>query len=200
MKRVIQICLLIMTGTAVFAQKENREILKGNEAYKKQDYIKATDFYQRAVKQSPTNHIASFNLGNALFRANKQEEAIQQFEVAAGAGNNKVNKADALYNKGVVLTKQKKLDESIVAYKNALRVNPLDSLARENLQRALNEQKKQQEQQQNKKDQQQNKQQNKLNKQQVMQMLNALQEQEKQLQQKMQKSKVPSPGQPEKDW
>jgi hypothetical protein len=39
-----------------------------------------------------------------------------------------------------------------------------------------------------------------MNKQQVQQMLNALQEQEKQLQQRMQKSKVPAPGQPEKDW
>lgn len=200
MKTLTLFFLLSFTVSAVFAQKGNGEVVKGNEAYKKQDYIKATDFYQRAIQQSPSNHIASFNLGNAFFRSDKQEEAIKQFDVSAEMGKNKIEKGDALYNKGVVLTKQKKLDESIVAYKNALRVNPVDSLARENLQRALNEKKKQDEQKQNKKDQQQNKQQNKLNKQQVMQMLNALQEQEKQLQQKMQKSKVPSPGQPEKDW
>lgn len=200
MKKATLFWTFILISGLLFAQKENKEIVKGNEAYKQQDYTKATGFYLRAVQQSPTNNIASFNLGNALFRGNKPDEAIEQFEASAGVGKNKVEKADALYNKGVVLTKQKKLDESIKAYKNALRVNPVDSLARENLQRALNEKKKQDEQQKNKKDQQQNRQQNKLNKQQVMQMLNALQEQEKLLQQKMQKSKVPSPGQPEKDW
>ena len=95
---------------------------------------------------------------------------------------------------------QKKLPESIHEYKEALRLNPNDSLARENLQRALQEQKSQQ--QNNKKNDQKkdNKQQQKLNKQQVMQLLNALQEQEKLLLQKLQKTKVPSPGQPEKDW
>ena len=40
------------------------------------------------------------------------------------------------------LTSQKKLEESIEAYKNALRYNPDDKEARENLQKALLELKK----------------------------------------------------------
>jgi tetratricopeptide (TPR) repeat protein len=181
-------------------QASGVDLVKGNEAYKKGEYSKATSFYQRAIEQAPNNSIAAFNLGNALFRDNKADEAIAQFEASAKSGGRKADIADALYNRGVVLTRQKKLEESIAAYKSVLRLNPADTMARQNLQRALNEKQKQQQQQNKNKDQQQQKQQQKMNKQQVMQMLNALQEQEKQLQQRMQKSKVPAPGQPEKDW
>ena len=51
-------------------------------------------------------------------------------------------KGKAYYNKGVVLSRSKKLEESIEAYKNALRQNPDDKEARENLQKALLELKK----------------------------------------------------------
>lgn len=197
MKWITAITLILLLPCLAHGQEINEDLSKGNEAYKKQEYGKAATYYQKALVKSPANRIASFNLGNTLLKDNKQDEAIQQFETSANAGKSNAEKGDALYNKGVVLTRQKKLDESIDAYKAVLRLNPADTLARQNLQRALNE--KQQQKSQNK-DQQQKKPQNKMNKQQVQQMLNALQEQEKQLQQRMQKSKVPAPGQPEKDW
>lgn len=190
----------LMLPSVVRSQDANAEISKGNEAYKKQEYSKAGSFYQMALQKAPGNGIASFNLGNSLMKENKQEEAVKQYEAAAQAVRNKTEKGDALYNMGVAYTRQKKLDESIAAYKSVLRLNPSDSMARQNLQRALNEKQKKQEQPKQNKDQQPKKQPNKLNKQQVQQMLNALQEQEKQLQQRMQKSKVPAPNQPEKDW
>ena len=200
MKKLITISVHIFLFSGLLAQqKDNAEIARGNEAYKKKDYTRAQEAYLKALQQSPKNAFATYNMGNALFRDNKAEEAAKEFETTAENTDNRKLKGDANYNKGVSMTRQKKTAESIVAYKDALRLNPDDSLARENLQRALQEMKSQQ--QNNKKDQQKdNKQQNKLNKQQVMQLLNALQEQEKQLQQKLQKSKVPAPGQPEKDW
>jgi Ca-activated chloride channel homolog len=196
---IISVNLFLLSGLKA-QQRDNAEIFKGNEAYKKQDYNKAQQAYQKVLEQNPKNAFASFNLGNALFRDNKAEEAEKEFDATIEYTDNKKLQADAHYNKGVTLTKQKKTAESVVAYKDALKLNPDDSLARENLQRALNELRSQQEN--NKKDQKQKeeKQQNKLNKKQVMQLLNALQEQEKMLQQKLQKSKVPAPGQPEKDW
>jgi len=199
MKRKALIWFLGLIPFCLHAQQSNEDISKGNEAYRKQEYSKAGSFYQRALQKTPGNPVAAFNYGNTLLKENKQEEAIEQFEASANSGNSKPAKADALYNKGVVYTKQKKLDESIDAYKSALRLNPADTIARQNLQRALNEKQKKQEQQKQDNSQQPKKQ-PKMNKQQVQQMLNALQEQEKQLQQRMQKSKVPAPGQPEKDW
>jgi Ca-activated chloride channel family protein len=197
MNRGRMIILMMAFYVTASAQKENTAIVKGNEAYRAKEYSKASELYRKALDQSPGNNVANFNLGNTLYRDNMGTKAIEHFESVAKAGAETETRADAFYNKGVVLTSQKKLSESITAYKAALRLNPTDSLARQNLQRALNEQKKQQEQDKQK---QQQKKQEKLNKQQVMQMLAALQEQEKLLQQKLNRSKVPSPTQPGKDW
>jgi tetratricopeptide (TPR) repeat protein len=182
----------------VWAQKENNAIIKGNEAYRAKDYVSATESYRKALAISPSSPVASFNLGNTFFRDNNADKAIGQFESITGSEAPVPTRSAAYYNKGVVLTRQKKLQESIEAYKDALRLNPTDSLARQNLQRALNELRRQQ--QNDQKDQQQKKKPDKLNKQQVQQMLAALQEQEKLLQQKINQSKVPAPGQPDKDW
>jgi Ca-activated chloride channel homolog len=195
MKTLLTILTVMMVILQARAQKENSVIVKGNQAYRAKEYAKAGDFYKQALEQAPGNQIAQFNLGNTLFRDNMGSKAIEYFESVAKGSPEPSTRADAYYNKGVVLSSQKKLPESIEAYKAALRLNPTDSLARQNLQRALNEQK----QQQNKDKQQQQKKQDKLNKQQVMQMLAALQEQEKLLQQKLNRSKVPSPTQPGKD-
>jgi Ca-activated chloride channel family protein len=197
MNRGMMIILMVALYLPASAQKENTAIVKGNEAYRAKEYSKASELYRKALDQSPGNNVANFNLGNTLYRDNMGSKAIEYFESVAKAGAETETRADAFYNKGVVLTSQKKLSESITAYKAALRLNPTDSLARQNLQRALNEQKKQQDQDKQK---QQQKKQEKLNKQQVMQMLAALQEQEKLLQQKLNRSKVPSPTQPGKDW
>jgi len=201
MKKLLTILVLMITCSPLMAQQSvDAGLAKGNDAYRKQEFDKAQDFYRKVLEKSPSNATASYNLGNALYRDKKTEEAEKIFDLTAENATDKNLKADAHYNKGVTLTMQKKIAESIQEYKEALRLNPNDSLARENLQRALQEQKNQQ--QNNKKNDQKkdNKQQQKLNKQQIMQLLNALQEQEKLLQQKLQKSKVPAPGQPEKDW
>ncbi len=201
MKKLFTISVYLLLAVEISAQQNSDEgIVKGNESYRKQEFDKAQEYYRKVLEQSPRNATASYNLGNALYRDKKTEEAEKLFALAAENSEDKIARGDAHYNKGVSLTMQKKTAESIQAYKEALRLNPKDSLARENLQRALQEQKSQQ--QSNKKNEQkkENKQQQKLNKQQVMQLLNALQEQEKLLQQKLQKSKVPAPGQPEKDW
>ncbi|NJO25426.1 MAG: tetratricopeptide repeat protein, partial [Bacteroidia bacterium] len=143
------------------AQKENQFIYKGNEAYKEQKFEKAITAYQKALQQSPRNATATFNLGNAMYRTKKNEEAVRYFDAAIANSTDFKKQGDGWYNKGVMLTAEKKLQESIDAYKTTLRLNPMDTLARENLQRALNELKKQQQQQ--KKDQQQNKNRSKRN-------------------------------------
>lgn len=185
--------LLIFISIQLKAQ--NKFLYKGNEFYKNRQYDEAVKSYGKALVENSNDTIAQFNIGNAFFRDKKEDEAIKAFE-------SMTHSAAAWYNKGVVLTRQKKLQESIDAYKQALRLNPADSMARENLQRALME-KKQQDEQQKKDDEQkkqQQKQQSKLTRQQVEQLLKALEEQEKKLQDRIQKSRVAGPNRPEKDW
>lgn len=199
------IFLLFAEAEYTLAQKNNTLISKGNEYYRQQEYDKARAAYEEALAKDPGNATASFNMGNALFREKKFEEAAKTFEEAAQKTKDKSLQSQLYYNKGVALTQQKQLEQSIEAYKQSLRLNPADSLARDNLQRALNEKKQQEQQQQqqqkkqDKKDQPPSPRQNKLNKQQVQQLLKALEEQEKKLQEKMMK-KPPVAGQPDKDW
>ncbi|MBN8859001.1 MAG: tetratricopeptide repeat protein [Sphingobacteriales bacterium] len=200
------IFLLLAGAEHAYAQKSNTLIGKGNEFYRQQEYDKARAAYEEALAKEPGNATASFNMGNTLFREKKFEEAAKTFEEAAQKTKDKTVQSQLYYNKGVALTQQKQLEQSIEAYKQSLRFNPADSLARDNLQRALNEKKQQEQQQQqeqqkkqDKKDQPPPPKQNKLNQQQVQQLLKALEEQEKKLQEKMMK-KPPVAGQPDKDW
>jgi hypothetical protein len=114
-----------------------------------------------------------------------------------------------LYNKGVSLSRQKKLEESIQVYKETLRLNSTDEQARQNLQKALNELKKEPPPPKPKEDKSKDKQDkkksdsdnnnSKLNKNQVDQMLNALRQQEKKLQQNIQQRNNTG-GSNTKDW
>jgi len=174
----------------------NNLLYKGNEAYKAKAYPEAEKAYREALKRSPASVTARFNLGNTLYREKKATEAIPYFDAIARSDAEEDVRAIAFYNKGVLLSQLRKIDESIVAYKQALRLNPSDSLARENLQRAMNEKKQQQRSAQP----ESKKQPSTLNKQQVLQLLNAMQEQEKLLRQRLNQSATPSVNRPEKDW
>lgn len=200
--KVLFLYIMLLGSIKAFSQDVNRLIGKGNEAYRLQQYDKAVAAYKEALKADPGNTIALFNLGNALFKDKKYNEAANTYDEASKLTGDVKLQSQLFYNKGVALTQQKKLEESIAAYKQTLRMNTADTLARENLQRALNE--KQQRNENRKKEQKENENRpkprpNKLNKQQVEQLLKALEEQERKLQDKMMK-KSPAPGQPGKDW
>ncbi|MHA4808268.1 VWA domain-containing protein [Flavitalea flava] len=208
------------------AQKENALIRSGNRLYKKKQIDQSQKEYQEAVREAPDNAAANYNLGNAFFRKNNFEEAAKSYDASVQHSADNVVREKGFYNKGVAHIKQQKLAESIDSWKNALKLDPSDEEARENLQKALIELKKQQSQQQKnqkdqkdkkdkkdqkdqkdeKKDQDQKKQQqpkpqpSRLNKQQVEQLLKALQQKENEAQEKMNQNKVKSSSQPEKDW
>ena len=188
------------------SQKPEPEIYKGNELYKKQQFDKANEAYQQALTKDPSNPIANYNSGNASFRQNKFDDAIKSFDNTINNTKDKNLQQQAYYNKGVALSKQQKLQESIDAWKEALRLNANDKDTRENLEKALRELKKKQQEENQKKNNKQKQQkekpqpQSKLNQQQVEQLLRALQEKEKEVNAKMNETKVPAPSKPDKDW
>jgi tetratricopeptide (TPR) repeat protein len=203
--------LFLLTGLVAICQQEKPLVVKGNELYKKQQYEKAAEEYKKATDINDKDSRAFYNLGNALYKGKKTDEAQKAYDNAAEIAKDAAGKSRSVYNKGVTLTRQSKLQESIDAYKDALRLIPTDEEARQNLQKALNELKKQQQQKQqpkqdNKKqdkekqnpdNQPQNK--SKLNQKQVEQMLNSLRQEEKKLQQGVQKRNNTG-GANSKDW
>jgi Ca-activated chloride channel homolog len=212
---ILSICGLCFLCASGFAQQADKYIHKGNEFYKQREYDKSLEQYKQALTTNPKNTTAVYNQGNAQFRQNKFDEALESFNSAIDNSGDKKMQQAGHYNKGVALMKQSKLEESIDAWKNALKLDPEDQQARENLQKALRELKKKQEQQKQqqkkdkkdkdkKKEQDQDQQQqpppSKLSKQRVEQLLKALQQKEKEVQDRLQKEKVASPRNPEKDW
>lgn len=206
MKRVLVI--LLLTGCfPVYSQQASDLIRKGNDAYKEQQFAKATEEYDKAIAADPANTTAKFNKANAVYKQDKKVEAAEQFTEITRTATDKETKSKAFYNKGVILSSQKNLEESIEAYKNTLRNNPADNEARENLQKALLELKKKQppkkenEQQQKKQQEKQKKQQEpKMSQKEAEQRLRLLQQKEKEVQQKIQQEKSKSGGSQAKDW
>jgi Ca-activated chloride channel family protein len=208
--------LLSISVLTVFGQGEKAIIKVGNDAYKKADYPAAANAYSKVAEKNPTNATAQYNLGNALYKSEKIEDAIVAYDKAIIQLAKPVEKSNAYFNKGVVLQNNKKLSECIEAYKNALKLDPVNEDARQNLQKALQQQKKQQEQEkkedeknkknndsekQKNKDQQQPKpQQSRITKKEAEEKLKALMQKEKNLQDKLRKVNVSAPNKPEKDW
>ena len=154
MKRLL-IILLILPSCYSFGQSQQAEkaIQAGNDFYKLQQYDKAAAEYKNAIAIEPANSKAKFNLANTIVKQGKPDEAIKSFTEITGNTKETELKAKAFYNKGVVLSQQKKLEESIDAYKKSLRNKPDDADTKYNLayaQKMID----QQQQQQNKKEDQ----------------------------------------------
>lgn len=191
MKRILFLFLLF--SLEALAQRANTYVSKGNEYYLRLEFDLAEAQYRKAVEIDPRNAEARYNLANALMQQKKYKAAIEEYD--AMTTENKNLQAAAHYNTGVSYSKQKDLPASIEAYKAALRINPNDREARENLQKALFELKQQQNQQ--------NKQNNSggggMSQSQADKKLRDLQEKEKELQQKMQQGQNRGQG-GGRDW
>lgn len=211
MEKIILIIFTLLVTVIARAQDDESLLIKGNELYKKQQFEKAADEYRKATDLNSKNPKAQYNLGDALYKSKKTEAAEKAFDAAAENSKDETAKSKAVYNKGVTLSSRQKLLESIQAYKEALRLNSEDEEARENLQLALNELKKQpqqnqqkqnnknQDKKQNQKQPEQQKNNSKLNQKQVEQMLSSLRKEEKRLQQQIQKRNNTN-GSNSKDW
>ena len=191
MKTLLSLSLLLSVLTAA-GQTTASYISKGNEYYLRLQFEAAEGQYRKALEKAPNNSEARYNLGNALMQQKKFKAAVEMYEGVTT--ENKPLKTAAHYNAGVSYTRQKDLASSIEAYKSALRISPNDKEARENLQKALFEQKQQQQNQQNNKGGGGGMSQKDADK-----KLKDLREKEKELQKKMQLGKDQGAG-GGKDW
>jgi len=206
-KQIFIITIGMVVANTIQAQTADEYISKGNELYKQQKYTEAEKEYTTAIKKFPDNKIAIYNLAAAKYRLNKTSEAKKEFEKLTGNKNEIETQSTAHYNTGAILSKEKRLEESIEAYKKSLRLNPADKEARENLQKALLELKKkpppEKKKEEKKKKQDQKKQpkpQSKLSRKEVEKQLQLLQQKEKDVKQRMQNEKMKEGVGGAKDW
>lgn len=123
---------------AVFSQQAKpqnikAELRKGNELYRQKKYKEAQNSYSGALQKDPASYTGMFNMGDALYRDKKYENARQVLTASAQASRDKKEQASAYHNIGNTFLEEKKWEEAINAYKQALRLNPADADTKYNL-------------------------------------------------------------------
>ena len=190
--KLLLLILMMIVSLVGFSQNATESIVKGNKLYQQSQFDLAEAQYRKALEYEPDNEKAKYNLANALQRQSKYDEAAKLLaDVAENSKDNSIKSA-AWYNQGVAYTKMKNLDSSIESYKKALRLNPADQEARENLEKALLQKKNQQSSSQQKKSQ------SNMSQKEAQQKLDMLNQKERQLHQK--KDKEQQGGGQAQDW
>ena len=153
--------------------KRERVCLRnGNKLYEKKRYAEAEVEYRKALQANPASEKAQFNLATALMRQgsvtsqeNDDKNPMKQAEgiltnLAKGAQDKQL-RGKASYDLGNIAYGRQDYGKAVEFYKHALRCNPDDNQARQNL-RLAQLKKQQQDKDKNKdKNQDQNKDQNK---------------------------------------
>lgn len=170
MKRItllmIVACVGILSMSAVdnSTKKERNYIREGNGYYNKKAYADAEKSYRKALELNEASELAAYNLAVSLIRQsgnadpnsgnNPMQEATTLLNDLAKSANDARLSELAFYNLGNMAFNQEQYQQSIDMYKGALRRNPDNDKARQNLRLA---QLKLQQQQQNKDNQDKNK-------------------------------------------
>jgi tetratricopeptide (TPR) repeat protein len=222
----VSVLSFIFLFNPLSAQQNKKVIIEGNRNYENKKYNEAEKEYKKELQQNKNDYISTFNLANTYYQQGKYEDAANLFQSLTHQPFAKDTMAQVYHNMGNSLLKQKKFEESINAYKNALKNNPNDDETRYNLayaQKMLRQQQqnkdnskdnkdKKEDNKKDKKEDKQNKEnkknkekqeqqaQNNISKEDAQRLLDALKNDEKNIQNKVKKGKAGVKVQIEKDW
>lgn len=119
--------LLLAVGASAQQQPERSLVRKGNRQYNKGNYDPAIKRYEEALKIVPGQFEATYNMGNALYKAKRYDKAAETLQQAAADSlRTDAERAHAFYNLGNAQFQQKKYQEALESYKQSLRLNPAD--------------------------------------------------------------------------
>ncbi len=148
---VVSSALLLVSVSHSSAQSVRSLVGDGNSQYKDQKYADAEVNYRKALEKEQGLVPGHYNLGNALYKQDKADEAIKEYENALMKAESKDTKAEAYFNMGNAYMKGQRYQDAVKSYVESLKLNPNDQDSKYNLSYAL-EKMKQQQQQQDKND------------------------------------------------
>jgi Ca-activated chloride channel family protein len=149
---ILLLAALALTACDQSAEKLNND---GNEAFANQDYQGALTAYHQAQEDAPELAEPHYNEANTHYRLADYEQAQQQIEQALVSGEDQVAlDQSSYYNLGNVFFQAEQYEAAIESYKEALRLDPTDLQAKQNLELALKQLQQQQQEQQQQQDQQ----------------------------------------------
>ena len=127
---VVAVCMLAC-GPAP-AQVNN----SGHEPYLGGDHASALESYQDAQVRAPESGEPYYNSGNALYRTEEYEEALQSYDESLWHAGGEL-RSHGFFNRGNTAFQQEQYQEAVEAYEEVLRMNPDDQDAKHNLELAL---------------------------------------------------------------
>jgi Ca-activated chloride channel family protein len=150
--------LILILPVLVHGQAERKYIRQGNKQYKEEVFDESEILYRKALEKEQQSYSGEFNLGDAMYKQEKFEDATRSFHKLAENQTDPIKLGELYHNMGNSFLKANQLEASIEAYKQALRNNPADDETRHNLAYAQQMLQQQQDQQKQDQDQDQNKQ------------------------------------------
>ncbi|MEG0927014.1 tetratricopeptide repeat protein [Chryseobacterium sp.] len=137
----------------LFGQENYRTLVhEGNQKFDGKDYDGASSKYMEAIKSNDKDFMAHYNMGNALYKSKKYEDAKAEFEKAQQLSQTIPDKSAALHNLGNTYMQMNQPEKAADYYKKALKQNPYSEATRKNYEIAKlkEKEKEQQKNQQNK--------------------------------------------------
>ncbi len=139
--------MLCMQSTLVQSQTTHNHLRNGDMLYGLEMYDVAEQEYRKA-ENAGASFKGAYNLGNALYKQERFEEAAEQYNNALAKAENSLERSLASYNLANAYVFNQKLDEAIHYYKEAIRTDPGNLEAKYNLTRVKHAKLEQQQQQQ----------------------------------------------------
>ncbi len=128
---------------------ERNAIREGNDLFEDKKYTEAEIEYRKALEANPASQIATYNLGAALYKQEKWNDARKEYQKVVQTPTDSLRAARAWHNLGNISFQEQNYAQSVEEYKNSLRRNPKDDETRYNLRLAQLMLQKQQQEQQN---------------------------------------------------
>lgn len=164
------VSLSMASCSGMSQRKERNHITHGNEVYRDGSFAEAEHAYLKALEENASSRIAQFNYASALNRqapnASTPDSLYSRADsIMTRLASDKeyaITSQPANFDLGNRMYRKEQYAQAVEYYKAALRLNPDDNIARENLRLAqlkLDQQQQDQENQQDQQDQQQDQQQ-----------------------------------------
>jgi tetratricopeptide (TPR) repeat protein len=152
--------LLLSLGQMLLAQSDRKHLREGNRDYRGGKFNDSELNYLRATELPKSTPDSWFSLGNSVYKQERFDDAAATYQRNASMYDDNLKKSNSFYNLGNAFLGAKKIEQSIDAYKNSLRLNPGNMEAKYNLAYAQDmlqqQQEQEQEQEQNETREQQN--------------------------------------------
>ena len=160
---VVALLTIFVCGEVSAQQMKERGLVrKGNRQFKREQFEKSVDSYQRALQHDSTSFEAKYDLASALYRTERYEKAEKTLlGIVNDTTRTELERGEVAYNLGNTQFAQQKYKEALSSYRQAMRCNPNDEDAKFNYaftKRLIQQQ--EQQQQQNQDQNQDNKEQN----------------------------------------